>query len=318
MKTKSFVNLIVAVLSARYIRAQFSSGVRGEVRLTRFIKWSPILLTIVLAVGCSTMYIPPSPMVPLLEKKNDGLVEAGVSSNSVFMSGAYAFSDKYALMIHGNMSFRNFSNMYDVLNRKGESMPAPNGPYEPFAPPFDFVYFFESSAFTHRYIEAGLGRYKLRPSSAGNLELIGGVGYGYAVENIFDGSGAYKNKYWLGFVQLNTGKKWRGLEYGFTMRAAYSGFYFSTPSVIDSRYPPYPYLGKVLNFNNIHFEPLGFFRGRLIKFNNSALFGFVKYGVSITLPVSDSFAGIYLPHGIERERLRYTIANFSLGVNYRF
>jgi hypothetical protein len=271
------------------------------------------------------MYIPPSQNVPLLEKKNDGHVEAGVSTNSVYMSGAYALTDKYAVTVHGNMSFRNFSKWYDVLNKHETPYPAPGGPYEPILPPFDFLYFLESSAFSHRYIEAGLGRFNLRPLSAWKLEVFGGAGYGSAVErngryfDYFD-SGTYKNKYWLGFVQGNTGKKWRGLEYGVSLRIAYSYFRFSSPSVSNLPYPsnpPYNYLNSDVNFSNIHVEPVAFFRGRLIKFNSSSLHGFVKYGFSISHPFK-SFSDIYLPHGIEREKLRYTICNFSLGVNYRF
>jgi len=279
------------------------------------------LILSLMTVGCSTMYIPPSQNVPLFEKKNEGLVEAGVSTNSVHISGAYAFSDKFAVTVHGNMSFHNFSKWYDVLNKGGTPISAPSKPYEPFLPPLDWLYFIESSAFSHRYVEAGLGRYNLRPSSVWKMELFAGAGFGYAEENQFDyyfsGTGMYRNKYWLGFVQGNLGKKWRGLEYGYSLRMAYSGFCFTTPSEINPYYPYYPYLNKDLYFNNIHLEPFAFLRGRLVKFNTSSLHGFAKGGLSFSYPLK-SFSGIYLPHGIERERMRYTIWNFALGVSYRF
>jgi len=145
------------------------------------------LIIPLLMQACSTMYIPSSKSAPLLGKTGETQIEAGMSTNSVYLSGGYAFSEKYALTVHGNMSFRNFSKRYDVFNKGDEPVAAPLGPYEPILPPFDFVYFIESSAFSHRYLEGSVGRYNMTPSSKWKTELFTGA-YGawkYVVSQFF-------------------------------------------------------------------------------------------------------------------------------------
>lgn len=262
--------------------------------------------------SCSTMYIPLSQNAPLFEQKNEGQVELGASSNSVYLQGAYAFSDKYALIAHGNMSFRNFSGRYDIFNTIALS--APHKPYEPLWPPFDWGYFIKSSAFSHRYVELGGGRYNIG-SSTWKKELFAGGGCGYAFEhadNQTSKNGKFENKYWLGFVQGNIGRKWKITELGWSLRMAASGFNFTTPSEISDFYPPYPYLNTNLYFHNIHVEPLFFLRT-----GKAPVQGFIRVGSSLILPLK-SFTEIYLPHGIEREKVRYTIFHLSAGICIRF
>jgi len=281
------------------------------------------LIIPLLMQACSTMYIPSSKSAPLLGKTGETQIEAGMSTNSVYLSGGYAFSEKYALTVHGNMSFRNFSKGYDYFNRDGEPVSAPLVPYKPLIPPIDWFYFIESSAFKHRYLEGSVGRYNMTPSSKWKTELFTGAGYGYAVEENFfrtansSETGVYKNKYWLGFVQGNIGKSRKILEHGFSLRLAFSGFCFSTPSVIADGYTYYPYLNKDLKFNNIHVEPHAFLRFKVLKAGENSIYCFVNGGFSYSQPLK-SFSGIYLPHGIEREKLRYTVFNLSTGISYRF
>ncbi len=222
--------------------------------MTKAIKYY-FLIVPVLVQACSSMYIPSSMSTPLLEKKNDIQIEAGASTNSIYLSGGYAFSEKYALVINGSLSFRNFSNRYDLANSSNDDRSS--GPFS--------VDLFPS-AFSHRYIEVGAGRYNLL-SSAWKLEVFGGGGYGHAME-----SDVYKNKYWLGFVQGNFGRKWNVLELGWSLRMACSGFYFTYPSETN--------LYQHLNFNNVHIEPLAF-----IRIGNGTLQGFARGGISLTTPL---------------------------------
>lgn len=236
------------------------------------------------------MYIPPAGSIPLLEAKNAVQAETGVSTNSVYLSGSYAFSDKYALTIHGSLSFRNFSNRYDLF--KSTNDPGPSGP---------FVIDPVKSSFSHHYIEAGVGRYNLL-QSAWKLEVFGGGGYGYASHG-----SSYRNEYWLGFVQGNFGRRWKMVELGWSLRMACSGFHFVYPAGTS-----YPLELLHQNFNNIHVEPLVIFRvGR------GPIQGFARGGVSMTTPLK-SFAGIDLDYGIDSEKLVYTISHLSVGVSYRF
>jgi len=247
-----------------------------------------IIIPLVLFQACSTMYIPPSMSTPLLDKKNDGQVDMGVSTNSVYLSGGYAFSEKYALIAHGNLSYFNFYKRFDNKNSRYNA----SGFY--FDP-------FPTNAFAHRYAEFGVGRYNLLSSTTEKLELFGGGGYGYATENQI-----YKNKYWVGFVQGNMGRKWKVIELGLSFRMAYSGFHFSyhsqTNSTNDIR----------LKFNNIHVEPLLFFR---VGYDPAHFF--LRAGISKTQP-NKSFSGINLGYGIEGERLRYTVLHLSAGMSFRF
>ena len=251
--------------------------------MNRFLKIIPLMLL----QACAYMYIPSAKNTPLFEKKGEVQIEAGASANSVYGTGSYAFSEKFALIANGSLSFRNFSNRYDIVTTTSTTSGS--------------QYFTVTNKFSHRYAEGGLGRYNLL-SSKWKLEIFGGGGYGEA----FVDFAAYKNYYWLGFFQGNFGRKWKFIEYGGSLRTAYSGFHFIYPS--DS----YPHHPLHLNFNNVHIEPLAFFR-----IGKDSLRGFVRVGFSITAPFY-SFSGIKSTYGIYQEYLEYNILHLSVGLSYRF
>jgi len=74
-----------------------------------------------------------------------------------------------------------------------------------------------TSSFAHRYIEGGFGRYNMKPESKWIVEVYGGGGYGYALQSPKVSSTTisfYENKYWMGFVQGNVGRKYKNVEVG--------------------------------------------------------------------------------------------------------
>lgn len=76
---------------------------------------------------------------------------------------------KYALIVNGSLSFRNFSEWYDF---------GPDWGYSEWQ-----ILHLPEGAFTHHSIEAGSGRYNLLPSSSRRLlEVFAGAGYGNANE----------------------------------------------------------------------------------------------------------------------------------------
>ena len=76
-----------------------------------------------LFTACSSMYIPAVRSIPLLENKDEFQGEAGISTNSVYINGSYAFSDDIAVSINGSLSFRNFTNHYDLFTHKDDQGP---------------------------------------------------------------------------------------------------------------------------------------------------------------------------------------------------
>jgi len=77
------------------------------------------LLTIsLLLTSCSSMYIPAVRSIPLLEKKGEFQAEGGVSTNSVYANVSAAITNDIAVSVNGNMSWRNFSNRYDLFTDK--------------------------------------------------------------------------------------------------------------------------------------------------------------------------------------------------------
>jgi len=64
------------------------------------------------------MYIPSAKNIPLFEEKNEVQVEVGASTTSVYLTGGYAFSKKYAFVVNGSLSYLNFSKRYDFFSHQ--------------------------------------------------------------------------------------------------------------------------------------------------------------------------------------------------------
>ena len=264
--------------------------------MKRFIIF--LILPIVLH-SCSSMYIPAVRSIPLLEKKGDFQGEAGVSTNSVYMNGSYAFTNDIAASINGNLSFRNFTNYYDVFTHKEE--PAPHG--GGFFSPVD-----TRGKFEHRYGEVSVGKINmLSPSKSLKLEIFGGVGMGRATDA---DSYLYQSDYYSFFGQGNFGFKKPVIEAGVSMRLAYSVFNY-TVNQYDNN--------NVLfqnTFNAFHLEPMLF--ARMGRGNVNFVF---RLGLNLALNnvVMDEFKnyrGFDAPVGMNG--WEHTFFHVSIGVSFRF
>ena len=244
-----------------------------------------LFICLPLFTGCATMYIPSPKNIPLFEEKGEVQVETGVTANSIFATGNYAFSEKYAVIANGSLSFGNFSEIYDLadLHQGGG----------------ETNYLMFGGVFAHHSVEAGVGKYKI-PLSGWNLELFGGGGYGNAK------GGDHKNEYWLGFIQGNIGKRFKAIELGWSLRVAFSEFYFTYPSRI---YQSKDYFD--VKFNNFHLEPLF-----CLRTGYGLLHGFVRGGLSITSPLKPLWE-IDSTEGVKNGILEYTIFHLSIGVSFR-
>ena len=242
------------------------------------IHYQLIFLSYLLS-GCSSGYISSSKNVPLFEKKGEAQIEAGASTNSLFLTGSYAFSEKYALIANGSMSY------YYILGPPNRSSCG------------ELSLICWPSPVPHRSLEAGIGRYNLLPSSERRLEVFAGTGYG-AAHSFWS---YQKANYFQGFVQVNTGKKYKHVELGWSLRTAYSGFYYQQE--VRS-----PFTGEYIiehgNFQAFHLEPLFIFRTSGQRLN-----AFLRSGFNLAFLLSSPTPGLDTNH---------TVLHFSTGLSYRF
>ena len=238
------------------------------------------IFLLLIVSGCSSGYISSSKNVPLFEKKGEAQIEAGVSTNSIFLTGNYAFSEKYALIANGSMSY------YYIFGPPNRSCGGE-------------LSFFCLDAVPHRSLEAGIGRYNLLPSSKRRLEVFAGTGYG-AAHSFWN---YQKANYFQGFIQVNTGKRYKQVELGWSLRTAYSGFYSQ-----NRRYRCFSgtcgYFIEHDNFQVFHLEPLFVFRtgGQRLKVS-------LRSGFNLAFLLSSPTSGL---------DTNYTILHFSTGLSYRF
>ena len=217
------------------------------------------------------MYIPSPKNIPLFEEKGEVQIEVGGSTNSIFVTGSYAFSEKYALIANGSMAY-SYINGKPIGRHGGE------------------INLYPGTDVPHRSIEVGLGRYNLLPSSKRRLEVFAGTGYGAAHSYIKDND---KQHYFQGFVQINTGKRYNRTELGWSLRTAFSGFFYQEGfKVIEHG-----------NCQTLHFEPLFVVRtgGQHVKAS-------FRTGFSIPCLLSSPPG----PIG------GYTLLHFSAGMSFRF
>ena len=234
------------------------------------------------------MYIPSSKPTPLFENKGDAQIEIGTSINSPFVIAGYAFSEKYALIASGSLSYRNFMNVIERHPGEFDIMPIPNG------------------SFAHRAVELGIGRYNMGSSLRQKLELFAGTVYGNAKE-----AKDWKNNYYQCFVQANIGYKKTHFELGGSFRLAFSLFDYQQPV---SDYPNGFRRDYILRntFGVAHAEPLLF-----MKFGGEQLKGCFRVGGNVAIPFlsSSNYEIIWRDGDLNRN---YTMFHLSIGLSYYF
>jgi len=186
--------------------------------------------------GCASTYIPSPKNVPLFEKKGEVQIEAGASTNSLYLTGSYAFSEKYAMIANGSAAYCFIS---------GKPIRSYN----------ELTIFLDGDV-PHCSFEAGIGRYNLLPSSNSRLEVFAGSGYGMAYDFF---SKDRKSRYIQGFMQINSGKRYNRVELGWSLRTVYTGFQYQYGSYIPDHYPK-EYIIKHVNYHAFYLEPLFVFR----------------------------------------------------------
>lgn len=266
-----------------------------------------ILLAIAgLLQSCSSIYIPAVRSIPLLEKKGEFQAEAGISTNSLYMNGSYAFTNKIAASINGNLSYRNFSNRYDAFT-------------DIYKPPPVGGYYFDwpdtRGKFAHRYGEISVGRINMLPNFPINmkLEIFGGMGMGRATDiDLFRYDNRYKTDYYSFFGQGNFGIKWLFFETGASFRLAYSRFNYTADTY---NYGNKEYTLHQTNIDMFHVEPMFF--NRMGKGNWKFI---IRVGINLAFTINPNeeyaeFRGFN--DNKKNGNLKHTIFHFSIGLSYR-
>jgi len=234
--------------------------------------------------GCSSMYIPQMANAPLFEEKGETQVELSVSTNSAYASFGYACSDKYAVVLNGNMSFGNLTDYNDIFTHKDSS----RAKYTDIS-----VY----GRYAHKYLEGAVGRYNLLQSDSYKLEAFVGAGYGIAEEK------SYRNRYGLAFAQVDFGQEVKKFEWGLSMRLASSLHNLDWTDDYGKSFDK--------KFSMVHLEPMAFCRvgGEHVSF-------VPKIGVSlpITSPAFELVEGAIK----DSDYYRTTVLHVSLGVRFKF
>jgi hypothetical protein len=254
-----------------------------------------ILVVPFMMISCSSMYIPSNSGTPLFTQKNEKQVEVSVSTNSARFACGYAFSEKYAVILNGNISYKNFTNRYDLLSENTEIAID--------VIPDLFGANVKIGEFANRYIEMGLGRYNL---INGKWKLEAFVGYGYGIADDTSWNMNYHANYNLCFAQMNYGIVHRHFDFGSSLRLAGSSYNFKWTD--ETEYTTIHHR----DFNLLHIEPQVFFR-----FGGKFLKGVVRLGYSYSVAFH-SFNNVDLVKGVHDGKLQTTALHFSLGLNYKF
>jgi len=262
-----------------------------------------LLIIPLLLQSCSSMYIPAVRSIPLLEKQGEFQGEVGVSTNSVYANGSYAFTDDIAVSINGNLSYRNFTEYYDIFTHKDDEALNVGG---------SFIYFGTvdyRGKFAHRYGEMSVGKINMLPTRRQKLEIFGGAGIGKATDVEYYmpyKNSDYSSFYYSFFGQGNYGVKHRIIEAGISMRFAYSVFNYTVDLYHNNQKKLYQ--EKIDVF---HAEPMGFFR--VGKGNLKVVF---RAGINIAETINPIEKDIKF-RGFYNGRLDNTIFHLSIGMSYR-
>ena len=240
---------------------------------------------VLLLVGCSSVHIPSPKNIPLFENKGEAQIETGVSTNSLYLAGNFAFSEKYAIIANGSISYPAIA---------GQSIVH-----------YDELTLFLEGDIPHYSFEVGVGKYNLLPSSKRRLELFAGAGYGMSSYNFTK----YPNQnYKQCFIQVNTGKRYNYLEVGWSLRSAFSGFHHQYGVSDKDKYGI-----EHEKYHAIHLEPLF-----VIRVGGQRVRWFARTGFNLAFPLSSNslIETFVINKGYVNKG--YTMFHFSTGISYRF
>jgi len=259
-------------------------------RLKSLFLHSVVITGLTIITSCSSMYIPSNVNIPLLESKGEKQVELIGSTNSLHLTGNYAFSPKYSAMLNGGLSYRNFSDNYDIYTTTN-------------TPSSTYYNIREYGEFAHKYIEGGIGRYNILQNDY-QLEVFGGAGYGNAIDNF--GKDHYDADYFLGFTQVNFGSSTKWLDLGGGVRLTTSFYDYTYQTNLTNNIP------RNINFSMFHVEPMAFVRigGKNLKL-------VARCGLSKAIPLQ-SLGTLNVNRGIYNGEVYSSVFHLSLGVNYKF
>ncbi len=252
--------------------------------------------------SCSSMYIPAVRSIPLLEKQGEFQMEAGASTNSVYANVSGAITNDIAVSVNGNMSYRNFTDRYDIFTHKD----AENTNTDFLVTTADL-----RGMFSHRYGEISVGKINILPEFPMKLEIFGGAGMGRATDTdinpYYTNPNYYKADYYSFFGQGNLGMKRRNFEAGGSVRLAYSMFNYTADR--EETKGELPFFDQT-KFGAFSLEPMGF--ARIGGKNLKAVF---RLGFNLMIPINleDGYYRGFTDSG----NLDYTVFHFSVGLSYR-
>lgn len=241
--------------------------------------YSVILLFL---TGCSSIYIPSTPNIPLISKESETDLNIGANTNSILVNGSYAISDNLAAIGEFAVSYGNFSNISDL----GDIMPSD-----------DILFAFNGGGYNNWNTELGIGKF-ISLSHYSIFEFYSGLGYG--------NSNAYnheKNNYGLIFLQSNIGMKRKKIEIGGSLKI--SGAYFN-----------YQYERKPNLYEDIDIPICSIQLGGILRTGSDNLkFWFSPSSNGSFLLKSQDYTEI---GGGFNDGKFYTAINISIGINLSF
>lgn len=278
-----------------------------------FIRNIYFITTILFAYSCSSLNISSSTNIPLLEEKGEKQIDLYASTNSFHFSGSYAFSEKYALMINSNASYKNFSKYYDAFSNSED----PNL----YVPVVDDFFQIESDMgeFANKYIELAIGRYNIEHDNILTYEIFVGGGYGYAFHTdsseIANQLLNFNADYFTIFVQPNFGARINSvLEFGTALRLCYSryDYYYEFDHTSANRVE-----WRQIYLNNMHFQPTG-----MLRIGRNKLKLVLRLGFNFSLGF-ESLEDLETTRGTNKDMADYakfntTFWHGSIGLHYNF
>ncbi len=264
-----------------------------------------VFITVLLFLSaCSSMYIPAMPSLPLLEEKGDAQIEFSASTNSLRLSCNYAFSKKVAIMVDGNLSYKNFTNYYDI------------GTKEDFIQESEWD-IFDHGEFAHKYLELGLGGFNILPKAKIFktkllFEIFGGMGYGQATDQKWGTPLQYDASYYLAFIQPNVGLSFNKFAFGYGTRLASAFYDYTYQTYSNYSHPNNEILDHSITFSMFIIEPTAMIRvgGPNLKFTG-------QFALSLVFPFQ-SLASVNAGKGIDEGVLKTTNIHISVGIHYSF